>query len=44
MWNDGLDEAIAGIKIAGILYNNVEWKRAWGKQNKLPPVTPKLGL
>ena len=44
MRNTGLDEAIAGIKIARILYNNVEWKRAWGKQNKLPPVTPKSGL
>ena len=44
MQNDGLDEAIAGIKIAWILYNNVEWKRAQGKQNKLPPITPKLGL
>ena len=44
MRNAGLKEAQAGIKIARILYNNVEWKRAWGKQNKLPPVTPKSGL
>ena len=26
-----------------ILYNNVEWKRSWGKRNK-PPTTPKAGL
>ena len=28
----------------GILYNNVEWKRLWGKQNETPPTTPKAGL
>ena len=44
MRNAGLEEAQAGIKVAGILYNNVEWKRAWGKQNKLPPITPKSCL
>ena len=28
-----------------ILYNNVEWKRSWGKQNEPPPrTTPKAGL
>ena len=27
-----------------ILYNNVEWKRSWGKQNEPPPTTPKPGL
>ena len=27
-----------------ILYNNVEWKRLWGKQNEPPPTTPKAGL
>ena len=28
----------------GTLYNNVEWKRLWGKQNETPPTTPKAGL
>ena len=28
----------------GILYNNVERKRSWGKRNELPPTTPKAGL
>ena len=27
-----------------ILYNNVEWKRPWGKRNEPPPTTPKAGL
>ena len=27
-----------------MLYNNVEWKRSWGKQNEPPPTTPKVGL
>ena len=27
-----------------ILYNNVEWKRSWGKQNEPPPTTPKAGI
>ena len=27
-----------------ILYNNVEWKRSWGKGNEPPPTTPKAGL
>ena len=27
-----------------ILYNNVKWKRWWGKQNELPPETPKADL
>ena len=27
-----------------ILYNNVEWKRSWGKQNEPAPTTPKAGL
>ena len=27
-----------------ILYNNVEWKRPWGKGNEPPPTTPKAGL
>ena len=27
-----------------ILYNNVEWKRSWGKRNEPPPPTPKSGL
>ena len=27
-----------------ILYNNVEWKRSWGKRNEPPPITPKAGL
>ena len=27
-----------------ILYNNVEWKRSWGKENEPPPTTPKSGL
>ena len=27
-----------------ILYNNVEWKRWWGKWNEPPPTTPKAGL
>ena len=27
-----------------ILYNNVEWKRSWGKWNEPPPTTPKAGL
>ena len=27
-----------------ILYNNVKWKRSWGKQNEPPPTTPKAGL
>ena len=27
-----------------ILYNNVEWKRSWGKRNEPPPTTPKAGI
>ena len=27
-----------------ILYNNVEWKRSWGKRHEPPPTTPKAGL
>ena len=27
-----------------ILYNNVDWKRLWGKGNEPPPTTPKAGL
>ena len=27
-----------------ILYNNVEWKRLWGKWNEPPPTMPKAGL
>ena len=27
-----------------VLYNNVEWKRSWGKQNEPPPITPKSCL
>ena len=27
-----------------ILYNNVEWKRSWGKWNEPPPTTPKASL
>ena len=27
-----------------ILYNNVEWKRCWGKRNESPLTTPKAGL
>ena len=27
-----------------ILYNNVEWKRSWGKRNEPPLTTPKAGL
>ena len=27
-----------------ILYNKVEWKRSWGKQNEPPPTTPKASL
>ena len=27
-----------------ILYNNVEWKRSWGKLNEPPPTTPKACL
>ena len=27
-----------------ILYNNVGWKRSWGKRNEPPPTTPKAGL
>ena len=27
-----------------ILYNNVEWKRSWGKRNEPPPTTPKASL
>ena len=27
-----------------ILYNNVEWKRSWGKWNEPPPTTLKAGL
>ena len=27
-----------------ILYNNVEWKRLWGKQNEPPPTTPKADI
>ena len=27
-----------------ILYNNVEWKRSWGKQNEPPPTTTKANL
>ena len=27
-----------------ILYNNVEWKRSWGKRDEPPPTTPKAGL
>ena len=26
------------------LYNNVEWKKSWGKRNEPPPTTPKAGL
>ena len=26
------------------LYNNVEWKRLWGKRNEPPPTTPKASL
>ena len=27
-----------------IIYNNVEWKRSWGKQNEPLPTTPKSSL
>ena len=27
-----------------ILYNNVGWKRSWGKLNEPPPTTPKAGF
>ena len=27
-----------------ILYNNLEWKRLWGKRNEPPPTKPKAGL
>ena len=27
-----------------ILYNNVEWKRSWGKRKEPPPTTPKAGI
>jgi hypothetical protein len=27
-----------------ILYNNVEWKRLWDKQNEPPPTTSKASL
>ena len=27
-----------------VLYNTVEQKRLWGKQNELPPTTPKASL
>ena len=27
-----------------LLYNNVEWKRSWGKRNAPPPTTPKASL
>ena len=27
-----------------ILYNNVEWKRSWGKRNEPTPTTPKAGF
>ena len=27
-----------------ILYNNVEWKRSWGKRSEPLPTTPKAGL
>ena len=27
-----------------ILYNNVEWKRSWGKRNEPPSTIPKAGL
>ena len=27
-----------------ILYDNVEWKRSWGKRNTPPPTTPKASL
>ena len=27
-----------------ILYNSVEWKRLWGKQNEPPPTTPKADI
>ena len=27
-----------------ILYNNVEWKRLWGKRNEPPPITPKASF
>ena len=26
------------------MYNNVEWKRSWGKRKKLPPTTPEADL
>ena len=27
-----------------ILYNNVDWRRSWGKRNELPPTTPEASL
>ena len=27
-----------------ILYNNVKWKRSWGKQKEPPTTTPNAGL
>ena len=27
-----------------ILYNNVDWRRSWGKRNELPPTTPEARL
>ena len=27
-----------------IMYNNVEWKRLWDKQNEPLPIIPKAGL
>ena len=27
-----------------LLYNNVEWRRWWGKRNEPPPTTPKASL
>ena len=34
MWNAGLDEAQAGIKIAGRNINNLRWHHPYGKSKK----------
>uniref|UniRef100_A0A8C6B8K2 Histone-lysine N-methyltransferase SETMAR n=1 Tax=Monodon monoceros TaxID=40151 RepID=A0A8C6B8K2_MONMO len=38
-----LKQIVTGDK-KWILYNNVEWKRSWGKRNEPPSTTPKASL
>ena len=39
-----LKQIVRGNEKWGVLYNNVERKRSWGKQNEPPPSTPKASI